>query len=227
MNALVPIAIAALFFGLTVGAAIGVWSFPREVRVEVPVEIVRTIERRAPLPTATSLTPEQFRKLEDYSGIERAMASVTPAVRESSVMPFGNKVKVVVVTSDLLNRKYPREALKAKIVEALRSEGISVLADDAAPDAFNTTISATIDTFVQGGTGLNIGSAQLNVLQTGLYGSAGEWRLVNVPMLSDGTIFSYDDENMGKLDGFFDETARRYAAVLRKADAASRAKQGR
>lgn len=228
MNPVVPIGLAATFSGLVVGAAVAVWAFPREVKVEVPVEVVRTVERRVPVASsAPTLTPDQARQLEQVAAIQRACDVAIPSYQQGAVMPLNNNVKVAVALPDLFNQKYPRSAIKAKVVEALRQEGINVLADEAPSDAFNTTIMVSVDTFVQAGTSIHIGHAQVAILQTGVFGSAGEWRLVNVPVHSDATIFSFDDANLVRLDTYFETTARKLAEVLRKADSASRARQGR
>lgn len=228
MNPTLPIAIAGTFSGLVTGAAVAVWAFPREVKVEVPVEIVRTVERRVPTtPGVSALTPEQVKQLEQVAAIQRACSVSSVAYREGAVMPLNNNVKVNVAISDLFNQKYPRDVIKAKVVEALRQEGINVLADDASADAFNTTIFISIDTFVQAGTKIHVGKATVDILQSGVFGTAGEWRMINVPVHDEGTIFSFDDTNLSRLDTFFDTTVRNFAEILRKADSASRARQGR
>lgn len=228
MNPVVPIGLAAAFSGLVVGAAVAVWAFPREVKVEVPVEVVRTVEKRVPVaPAAPAITEEQARQLEQAAAIQRACSVASVAFSEGAVMPLNNNVKVIVALPDLFNQKYPREAIKAKVVEALREEGINVLADEAPADAFNTTIMVTVDTFVQAGTKFHVGHAGVSILQTGVFGTAGEWRMINVPVHQEGTIFSFDDASLTRLDTYFDTTVRKFAEVLRKADSASRARQGR
>lgn len=203
---------AAVAFGLAVGGLL----FGHEVRVEVPVEVVRTIERVVEKPA--ELTDEQQLWLKMMGPAREAAASPSVGYLETSVMPFRNKVKVVVLMSDAINEAVPRAAVQTKVEQALREVGLEVVPADSDAGGFNTTVFMVFDLMQLPKAGQLVGEVRLNLNQTLLCFSDDVWRKCNVTTASFGTTVSYNADNYGKILEAAVALAPEAGKVLRKAD---------
>lgn len=118
-----------VMLAMLVGLVLGGLLFPRSVKVEVPVEVVRTVEKQINVPER--LTADQESWMKEMGRALTAINSPSVGYLETSVMPLRNKVKVAVLMSDDLNAKVPRSSVRAKVEQRLREAGIEVLSDAA------------------------------------------------------------------------------------------------
>lgn len=211
----------AAFLGLLaavafIGLALGGLLFARDVRVEVPVEVVKTVDRVVDRPAV--LTSEQQYWLRMMTPAREAMESPSVGYLETSVMPLRNKVKVVVLMSDEINERVPRSAVQVKVEEGLRAFGLDVLPSDSPAEGFNTTVFVVFDLMFQEGSGVLVGQVRLNINQTVLCLSDDVWRKCNVTTASIGTTISYGSDNYAKIVDVAAALAPDAGKVLKKAD---------
>jgi len=216
-----PLSFWAAFIALVgvsgvVGLALGGLLFARELRVEVPIEVVKTVERVVEKPMVYSADQEYWMKM--MAPALQAMKSPSVGYLETAVMPFRNKVKVVVLMSDEINEKVPRSAVQVRVEQALSQAGLSVVARDSSENEFCTTVFVVFDLMFQNkGTSL-VGDVRLNINQTLLCLSDDIWRKCNVTTNSTGTTVSYSSENFAKLVDVAAALAPEAGKVLIKAD---------
>ncbi len=216
---------ALLIMSTVVGLALGGLLFSHEVRVEVPVEVVRTVDRVVERPNQLDAEQEQWLKM--MRPCLDAMRAPSVGYLETAVMPFRNKVKVVVLMSDEISERVPRTAVQSKVEQALRDGGVEVLATDAQSGDFNTTVFVVFDLMFQDKSGIVVGEVRLNINQSLLCFADDVWRKCNVTTSSCGTTVSYGSDNYGKIVEAAGSLAPEVATVLRKADEIGRAQRGK
>ncbi len=199
-----------------VGLALGGLLFAHEVKVEVPVEVVRTVDRVVEKPEVLSEDQELWLKL--MAPAHAAARSPSVGYMETAVMPFRNKVKVVVLMSDEISERVPRTAVQARVEQAFRDAGVVVLAADSDANDFNTTIFVVFDLMFQNKGSTLVGDVRMNVNQTMLCFSDDLWRKCNVTTTSNGTTVNYGSANFAKLVDVAGDLAPETAKVLLKAD---------
>jgi len=216
-----PLSFWAAFIALVgvsgvVGLALGGLLFARELRVEVPIEVVKTIEREVVKPSV--LTPEQEVWMKMMGPANEAMRSPSVGYMETAVMPFRNKVKVMVLMSDEINDKVPRTAVQSKVEQGLRDAGLHVVPSDSTANDFCTTVFVVFDLMFQNKGGTLVGEVRLNINQTLLCFSDDVWRKCNMITTSYGTTISYGSDNYGKIVDVVAALAPEAGRVLMKAD---------
>lgn len=217
----------AVILGLAVavGLAMGGLLFPRTIKVEVPVEVVRTVEKPITVPERLTSDQEAWMKL--MRGAMEAVNSPSVGYLETAVMPLRNKVKVGVLMSDDLNAKVPRSSVQAKVEQRLREAGIEILPEDAPAADYNTTILVIFDVMVQDKTGMLIGEVRVNINQTMLCYSGDAWRKSNLTTAGFATTISYGTERYPAIVDVAADLCPDVAKVLTKADEIGRAQAAR
>ena len=214
-----------VLLAMLVGLVLGGLLFPRSFKVEVPVEVVRTIEK--PVNVPEPLTADQTSWMKEMGAALTAYNAPSVAYLETAVMPLRNKVKVDVLMSDDLNARVPRSSVQAKVEQRLREAGITVLPNDAEASDFNTTVFVIFDVMVQDKTGMLIGDVRLNINQTMLCYTGDVWRKSNVMTAGFGTTISYGTEKYLAIIDVAGDLCPDIAKVLIKADEIGRAQAGR
>lgn len=207
------------------GLAIGGLVFAREVRVEVPVEVVKTIDRVVEQPAV--LTSDQQWWVRMMAPAREAMISPSVGYLETSVMPLRNKVKVMVLMTDAINERVPRSAVQSKVEHALRDAGLEVIPAESQEAGFNTTVFMVFDLMFQEKGTLLVGNVRLNVNQTLLCYSDDVWRKCNVTTASYATTISYGSDNHAKIVEVAAALVPEAANVLRKADEIGQAQRAK
>lgn len=208
-----------------VGLAIGGLLFAHEVRVEVPVEVVRTVDRVVEKPAP--LDPEQEYWMKMMKPAREAFTSPSVGYLETAVMPFRNKVKVSVLMSDEINAYVPRSAVQSRVEQSLREAGLEIVPLDSKDVEFCTTSFVVFDLmFRENRSGL-VGEVRLNINQTLLCSSDDVWRKCNVTTCSTGTTIDYGADNFAKLVDVAAALAPEAGKVLRKADEIGQARKAR
>jgi hypothetical protein len=213
------------FLAGLVGLVLGGLLFPRAVKVEVPVEVVRTVEK--PVTVPERLTADQESWMKEMKPALAAVNSPSVGYLETAVMPLRNKVKVGVLMSDDLNVRVPRSSVQAKVEQRLREAGIEVLPDEAPAADYNTTIFVIFDVMVQDKTGMLIGEVRVNINQTMLCYSGDAWRKSNLMTAGFATTISYGTEKYPAIVDVAGDLCPEVAKVLIKADEIGRAQAGR
>jgi hypothetical protein len=208
-----------------VGLALGGLLFAREVRVEVPVEIVTTVDRVVEKPAV--LDPEQEYWMKMMKPAREAFTAPSVGYLETAVMPFRNKVKVSVLMSDELNIFVPRSAVQSRVEAALREAGLEIVPADSKDAEFSTTAFVVFDLMFRDNKSLLVGEVRLNLNQTLLCYSDEVWRKCNVTTSSSGTTIYYGADNFAKIVDVAADLAPEAGQVLRKADEIGRARKPR
>lgn len=214
-----------LGLSLLVGLVLGGLLFPRSFKVEVPVEVVRTVEKTVKVPVPLEAKQEWWMK--EMDSAFAAANSPEVSYLETAVMPLRRKVKVAVLMSDDLDARVPRSSVQAKLEQRLREAGIEVLPDEAPAADYNTTIFAIFDVMVQDKTGLLIGEVRLNINQTMLCYSGDTWRKSNNMTAGFATTISVGRDNAHELIEAAGKLCPEVAKVLLKADEIGRSQAGR
>jgi len=225
-----PAIVWASFLALTtvagvVGLAIGGLLFPQEVRVEVPVEVVRTVDRIVEKPA--ELDPEQEQWMKMMKPAHEAFTAPSVGYLETAVMPLRNKVKVSVLMSDEINAYVPRSAVQSRVEQALREAGLEIVPVDSKDTEFSTTAFVVFDLMFQDNNSLLVGDVRLNLNQTLLCYSDEVWRKCNVTTCSTGKTIYYGSDNFAKIVDVAASLAPEAGHVLRKADKIGQAQKAR
>jgi len=214
-----------VLLAMLVGLVLGGLLFPRSFKVEVPVEVVRTIEK--PIKVTERLTADQETWMKEMGPAFTAYNAPSVGYLETAVMPLRNKVKVDVLMSDDLNARVPRSSVQAKVEQRLREAGIVVLSNDAPSADFNTTIFVIFDVMVQDKTGMLIGEVRVNINQTMLCYTGDVWRKSNLMTAGFATTISYGTEKYPSIIDVAADLCPSVAKVLIKADEIGRTQAGR
>jgi len=217
--------LALIIVSGVVGLALGGLLFAREVKVEVPVEVVRTVERVVEKPAALDAEQENWMKM--MKPAFEAFTAPSVGYLETAVMPFRNKVKVSVLMSDEINTYVPRSAVQSRVEQALREAGLEVVPLDAKDAEFSTTAFVVFDLMFRDNMTLLVGDVRLNLNQTLLCYSDEVWRKCNVTTCSTGTTIYYGSDNFGKIVDVAAALAPEAGKVLRKADEIGQARKPR
>jgi hypothetical protein len=217
--------LALIIMAGVVGLALGGLLFAREVKVEVPIEVVRTVDRVVEKPAALDAEQEYWMKM--MKPAREAFEAPNAGYLETAVMPLRNKVKVSVLMSDEINAFVPRSAVQARVEQALREAGLEVVPLDAKDIEFSTTAFVVFDLMFRDNKTLLVGDVRLNLNQTLLCYSDDVWRKCNVTTCSTGTTIYYGSDNFAKIVDVAAALAPEAGKVLRKADEIGQARKPR
>jgi hypothetical protein len=216
---------ALVILGAVVGLAVGGLLFARDVRVEVPVEVVRTVERVVEKPAKPDAEQEYWVKM--MKPARAAFEAPNAGYLETAVMPLRNKVKVAVLMSDEINEHVPRSVVQSRVEQVFREAGLEVVPFESKDVEFSTTAFIAFDLMFRENKRILVGEVRLNLNQTLLCLSDDVWRKCNVTTCSTGTTVYYGSDNFAKLVDVAVALAPEAGKVMRKADEIGQAQRVR